>query len=162
MTTRDITHNSLAVPSTNLARNAAIVFAAGAFGGLINSLAVWIFGVLGIPALFGVKIAPALTSTWLYPRIVWGGLWGFLFLLPLAYLIRKPYLRGLLYSLAPTLAQLLLFFPLKDNKGLLGLSLGTLTPIFVILFNIIWGLSAAFWLYIANKDENRFSPRNSF
>ena len=34
----------------------------------------------GVTALFGVAIAPTLTPTWLYPRIVWGGLWGFLFL----------------------------------------------------------------------------------
>lgn len=162
MTTRDITQNSVSASSTNLARNAAIVFASGAFGGLINSLTVWIFGILGITTLFGVKIAPTLTPAWLYPRIVWGGLWGFLFLLPLAHLIRKPYLRGLLYGLAPALAQLLLFFPLKDGKGLLGLALGTLTPVFVLLFNAVWGLSAAFWLHLANKDDNHFSSRNLF
>jgi hypothetical protein len=162
MTTQNITHNPASTSSANLARNAAIAFASGAFGGLINSLTVWIFGLLGITALLGVKIAPDLTPAWLYPRIVWGGLWGFLFLLPLAHLIRKPYLRGLLYGLAPTLAQLFLFFPLKDGKGLLGLALGSLTPVFVILFNAVWGLSAAFWLYLASKSDNQFSSHNSF
>lgn len=63
-------------------RNLSLVFASGCFGGLLNSLTVWIFGFAGITALFNVQIAPTLTASWLYPRIVWGGIWGFLFLLP--------------------------------------------------------------------------------
>ena len=61
---------------------AMLAFSAGALGGLANSLAVWLFGALGITLALGVGIAPGLTPAWLYPRIVWGGLWGFLFLLP--------------------------------------------------------------------------------
>ena len=45
-----------------------ICFAAGCLGGLINSLAVWLFGDLGIPRALDVSIAPALTPHWLYPR----------------------------------------------------------------------------------------------
>jgi len=60
-----------------------IVFAAGCLGGLANSLAVGSFGEFGITHMADVSIAPALTPAWLYPRIVWGGLWGFLFLLPM-------------------------------------------------------------------------------
>ena len=62
---------------------AAVSFAAGAFGALINSPGVWAAGAYGLTASIGVAIAPALTAGWLYPRLVWGGLWGFLFLLPL-------------------------------------------------------------------------------
>jgi hypothetical protein len=29
-----------------------------------------------------VAIAPALKLSWLYPRIVWGGLWGLVFVFP--------------------------------------------------------------------------------
>ena len=47
------------------------------------SLTVWIFGVIGITYALGVKIAPALSAPWLYPRLVWGGIWGLLFLVPL-------------------------------------------------------------------------------
>ena len=67
----------------NLVRNTSLVFAAGCLGGLFNSLAVWIFGELGITAALGVKIAPQLSPAFLYPRLVWGGIWGLLFLLPL-------------------------------------------------------------------------------
>ena len=64
-------------------QNAALAFSAGALGGLANSLFIWILGVAGVTAALGVAIAPELTAGWLYPRLVWGGLWGALFLLPL-------------------------------------------------------------------------------
>ena len=51
-----------------LFRDLTIAFAAGALGALANSLTVWIFGELGITAAAGVKVAPALTAGWLYPR----------------------------------------------------------------------------------------------
>lgn len=121
-----------------------LFFAAGCLGGLVNSLAVWLFGLLGITTSLGVSIAPQFTPAWLYPRIVWGGLWGFLFFLPgLTY---NPFLKGLLLSIGPTLVQLFVVFPLKAQKGMMGLDLGALTPIFVILFNAIWGVVAAYWI----------------
>jgi len=46
-------------------------------------VAVWAAGTYHLTARLGVGIAPALTPNWLYPRLVWGGLWGFLFMLPL-------------------------------------------------------------------------------
>lgn len=130
--------------------NMCITFAAGCAGGLANSIVVWLFGFLGITTGLGVKIAPALTPLWLYPRIVWGGLWGFLFLFPF---FKKPYIyQGVLYSLGPTLIQLLVVFPVKANKGLLGLDLGNLTPLFVIFFNLIWGIKTSYLIKIAKND----------
>ena len=127
------------------------VFTAGCLGGLINSLSVWLFGIAGISLAFGVTIAPQLSATWLYPRIVWGGIWGALFLLPI---MRNHYIsRGLIYSLGPTLVQLLVVFPLKTNAGVFGLGKGALTPLFVVLFNAIWGISAALWLKYADKNS---------
>ena len=128
----------------NLSKNISMVFAAGCLGGLVNSIAVWIFGDLGINAALGVKIAPALTPQWLYPRIVWGGIWGFLFLLPL---MRSRILsRGIIFGLAPTLVQLFVVFPLKAGRGYMGLDLGTLTPLLVFIVNTIWGIATAIWL----------------
>jgi hypothetical protein len=122
---------------------ASTSFAAGAFGGLVNSLAVWVAGAYHLTARLGIEIAPALTPNWLYPRLVWGGLWGFLFMLPL---VRGHWwLRGIILSLLPTLFQLLYIFPYGAGRGLFGLGLGALTPAFVLVANAIWGLSAA-WL----------------
>ncbi|MGD2269756.1 MAG: hypothetical protein PVI06_05100 [Desulfobacterales bacterium] len=128
----------------NYSKKLALVFAAGCLGGLINSLAVWIFGEIGITSALGVKIAPKISPAWLYPRIVWGGIWGALFLLPLWK--QKILIKGLIYSLGPTIIQLFVVFPVKAGKGVMGLDLGILTPLFVIIFNAIWGLTAAIWL----------------
>ncbi len=118
-----------------------IYFAAGCLGALANSLTVWLFGDFGITKNFSVSIAPSLSPAWLYPRIVWGGIWGLLFVLPLlnSKLIRK----GSLLSLFPTAVQLFVVFPYKANKGMAGLDLGLLTPLFVIFFNWIWGVITA-------------------
>jgi len=128
-------------------RELSIVFSAGVLGGLANSVTVWIFGVLGVTQSVGVDMAPPLTLSWLYPRLVWGGIWGFLFLIPL--FRGKTALRGFVFSLAPTIVQLYWVFPYQLDKGMMGLDLGAFTPIFVIFFNFIWGLVAALWVKAA-------------
>ncbi len=136
-------------------RAISIVFAAGALGGLVNSLCVWLCGAIGLTARFGVQISPPLTLPWLYQRLAWGGLWGFLFLLPL--LPGKTWMRAFLFSLAPTAAQFLWVFPLKAGAGYFGLTLGALTPVFVIVFNAIWGFVAAWWIRAAGGAAFRES-----
>jgi len=64
-------------------KNLSLVFTAGLFGGLVNCLIVWLFGKLGIPQALEVQIAPPLTTAFIYPELVWGGLWRLLFLIPL-------------------------------------------------------------------------------
>jgi hypothetical protein len=122
----------------------SLVFAAAALGGLINGLVVWLFGWIGITKWLGVAIAPPLTPAMLYARIVWGGIWGILFLLPLWR--GSIWWRGFWFSLGPTLVQLFIVFPVKAHKGVLGLQLGYLTPLFVVFFNAVWGWTAAAWL----------------
>ena len=131
-------------------RNLCFVFAAGCLGGLANSIALWAAGQTGITTALGVKLAPAFKLKWLYPRIVWGGIWGGLFLMPV--LNRSPVRRGLLMSVGPTLVQLGYIFPKVAKKGMLGLGLGTMTPLFVVLFNVIWGVTAAYWLYVTGEE----------
>ena len=125
-------------------KEVSLTFAAGVLGGLANSLTVWLFGLVGLNQLLGVSLAPALTPAWLYPRLVWGGLWGWLFLLRFP---RLAYLsRGLVFSLGPSLVQIFLVFPLKAQKGVGGIELGYLTPLLVLFFNAVWGLVTALWL----------------
>jgi len=123
----------------------SLVFVAGCFGALCNSLAVWLFGRLGLASALGVHIAPALTSAFLYPRLVWGGIWGLLFLLSVPRLALPA--QGVLFSLGPTLVQLFLVFPLQAGQGVAGLHLGYLTPLFVAFYNAVWGWTAGLWLH---------------
>lgn len=116
----------------------------------MNSLGLWLFGRAGIPAELGVKLAPHLTPAWLYPRLIWGGIWGFLFVFPV--FRNQPFAQGLFFSLGPSIVQLFVVFPYLAHKGLLGLDLGMLTPLFVLFFNAVWGLSAALWLRWVGKN----------
>lgn len=131
-------------------RKISLYFAAGSLGGLVNSLALWLFGLYGINTALQVAIQPRLTPGWLYPRIVWGGIWGLIFFLPL---VKSRFaLRGLIASLGPTLVQLFYIFPTVQHKGKLGLKLGLLTPVLVVLVNAIWGVAAALWLRLLDRS----------
>ena len=127
-----------------LAKRLTVIFAAGCLGGLANSLAVWLFGAYGVTKSLGVRIAPDLSPVWLYPRLVWGGIWGLLFLLPVFRISALK--RGLLLSLGPTIIQLFVVFPYKADQGMMGMGLGALTPLLVFVFNAIWGITVAIWL----------------
>ena len=138
-----------------LVRRISLTFAAGCFGALVNTWVVWYLGRKGIPQTLGVSIAPAWSLQFLYPRLVWGGLWGLAFMMPV---LRGGFWigvfsRGILFSFFPTLFQLLYVLPVLQGKGMLGMSLGTLTPVFVCLYNAVWGFCAALWLYFARGDS---------
>lgn len=124
-------------------RDLSLAFAAGAVGALANSIAVWLAGDHGLTAALDVKVAPQLTAAWLYPRLVWGGLWGLLLVLPI--LERAWFWRGLLFGLAPSAFLLFYFFPERTPAGMMGLNLGMLTPLVVVVANAIWGVVAAGW-----------------
>lgn len=125
----------------------AVCFTAGVLGALANSLAAWICGLWGVTALAGVNLAPALTADWLYPRLIWGGLWGLAYHLTVrTQRVRRQWVRkGLWISLLPTAAQLFYFFPYRTPFGLMGMGLGELTPLFVLLFNLVWGFFTGFF-----------------
>jgi len=132
-------------------RRLSVCFTAGTVGGLANAIFVWLAGAYGLSALLGVKIAPAWTPPWLYQKLVWGGLWGLLFLLPV--LRGSVVLRGLLFGLGPSLVQLLFVFPEIAGKGMFGLQLGLLTPVFVLVANWVWGVIAAWWVRRAAEKQ---------
>ncbi|MEW6776324.1 MAG: hypothetical protein AB1405_08525 [Bdellovibrionota bacterium] len=131
-------------------RNASLVFSAGAAGAVANSFFLWQAGERGIADLFGVAIHPALSLSWLYPRIVWGGLLGLLLLIPVGRW--SALLRGIFWSLVPSAASLLYFLPYQQGKGFLGQDLGTLTPLYVIAANAIWGAAAGLWMRFAGSS----------
>jgi hypothetical protein len=119
-------------------KRALLFFAAGCLGAFANSVVLWLLGDLGITRSLGVSISPVFTASWLYPRIVWGGLWGWLFVLPV--LGAKPIFKGTLLSLFPTVFQLFVVFPYQAQKGMAGVELGVLTPGIVLVVNWVWGV----------------------
>jgi hypothetical protein len=136
-----------------------VAFAAGSAGGLATVLTLWLFGVLGITPAFGVKMVLPLTPPLVYSMVVWGGLFGFLFLLPV--MRGSVWLRGLIFGLAPTVVQCLIVFPVKMHAGILGLDLGLLTPVFVLIFNSVWGVVTAYLFVRAAGDPAAAAPAHA-
>jgi hypothetical protein len=126
-----------------LLRSISVTFTGGALGGLANAFALWGAAILGLKLKLGFQLIPALADEWLYKRIVWGGIWGLLFVMPM--LKQSPVKQGLLFSLVPSACQLLLVFPLHMPRGLLGMTLNHFTPYGIVAFNAIWGVVAALW-----------------
>ena len=118
----------------------SIAFAAGLAGAVANSLAVQLGGMLRGAG------APPLTPPWIYQRLVWGGIWGFLFLLPV--LRDRPVLRGLVLGIAPAVARLTVFAPA-------GVAASPANIAQVFLFNAIWGVTAALWFHSALGRDAR-------
>ncbi|MEZ4598290.1 MAG: hypothetical protein R2940_00680 [Syntrophotaleaceae bacterium] len=120
----------------------SVCFCAGLIGAFFNSLALWMSGRIGLTHLLGVTLAPQWTLAWLYPRLVWGGLWGLAYFFSVAGpRSRNQWIRkGLWISLLPTAFQLFYVFPNQTPHGAMGLGLGTLTPLLVLIFNAIWGI----------------------
>jgi hypothetical protein len=116
----------------DLLKKTAIVYAAGTVGALANSAALQL-----LRALRSDTGIPATSPVWLYPRLVWGGLFGLLFLLPI--LPGRPLAKGLLLSLAPSMARLTLFAPAGGIGPPLAIAM-------VFLFNAVWGVATAYTL----------------
>lgn len=117
-------------------------FTGGVLGALADSIGIWLLGKLGITALVGVTLKPAFTMPWLYPRMIWGGLWMLLLMLP--FWKNRTFFRGCFFSLFPSAMVLFVTFP-QMGKGFLGTGFGIMTPVMVIGLNLIYGIIAAYW-----------------
>jgi hypothetical protein len=123
-------------------RKISAAFVGGALGGLVDSFNIWFMGKVGISDLIGLTMKPDFTAPWLYQRMVWGGIWMLLLLLPL--IKDKAILRGCLFSLFPSAMMLFLVLP-GMGKGMLGLGFGIITPLVVISLNCVYGIVASSW-----------------
>ena len=123
-------------------RRISAAFTGGAIGGFVDSFNIWFMGKVGISDLISLTMKPEFSAPWLYQRMVWGGIWMLLLLLPL--LKKKVLLRGCLFSLFPSAMMLFMVLP-EMGKGMLGLGFGIVTPLVVIGLNCIYGMVASLW-----------------
>ena len=128
-------------------KNFLLAFAAGCIGGVIYCVTMWLFTRYGITQSFGVSLYGSLSPQWMYPRIVWGGLWGLLFLLPM--LTNSIFARSFVISLIPAFVQLFIIYPFYTNKGFAGMQLGMLTPLLVWFFYWVWSFASVIILRLA-------------
>lgn len=113
-------------------------------------MAVWLAGGLFLPEFFGLRLTPALSPEWLHPRLVWGGVWGLLFVMPTPPRWTLPF-RGLVFSAAPDAVALFDLFAFRQEDGGLGLGLATAT--LVLAGNVCWGLVAGWGLELCGYLE---------
>ena len=120
----------------------SVCFFAGLLAAIISSSFAWLCAHFGLNELAGVSLQPVASIKALYPRMVWGGVWGLCYALTVAHVrTRKHWVRkGILISILPTMYQLLVVFPYHTAQGTLGIQLGMMTPLFVVCYNLVWGV----------------------
>jgi len=125
----------------------AVCFVAGLLGALASSLFLWGAGEYGLSSMLGVRISPALRESWLYPRLILGGLWGlgYFFTVGIPRHRRCWIRKALWFSLLPTAFTLFYLYPYVEHKGLAGFDLGMLTPLLVLVSNLAWGFFTGFF-----------------
>ena len=123
-------------------RNVSLAFTGGAIGSFIDSFNIWLMGKIGISDLIGIAMKPEFTAPWIYRRMIWGGIWMLLLLIPI--LKDRTCLRGMFFSLAPSAMMLFIVLP-SMGKGVWGLGFGSLMPVVVIGLNFIYGIVASYW-----------------
>lgn len=131
------------------ARNLSLALAAGALGGLANRIALWLLGLAGvIPPIHLAFPVPEPLRLWLYPAIVWGALWGLLFLLPWR---AGTWLRGIVFGFGPSLGVWLVIYPLVAHAGFFGVERGVMALVIpFVVNNLVWGLVSSWWYDLAS------------
>ncbi len=115
----------------------------GFTAGFVGAAAVLLAGRLlfyaGISPALGVASPLSLAPPEVYRPLVWGGLWG----IPLAFILRglKDHHKivGFIYFLAPVAALLLIFMPLS-GMGLFGLKGGPGIMVYALIVNAPYGI----------------------
>ena len=124
-------------------RQATLVFSAGALGALVNR------GVLVLFGMLHVTDSPNITKAWLYQALVWGGLWGFLFLIPWK---ARWWLRGLVFGLGPSAGVWFVIYPYVLDAGVFELNWGFTAALVPLIANSAWGLAASWWLEFVRAE----------
>ena len=133
-----------------LGRDLSISFSGGALAGAINAIAFWCIVFYGVADMLHVSLYVPIThdgmKAMLYRQIVWGGLWGLLFGLPLLDKMHW-FKRGLIIGLLPSVVVLFFIFPVVLSAGVFGTDYGAFTFVIVLAVNWLWGLIAAGWVH---------------
>ena len=125
----------------------AVCFVAGLLGALGNSLFLWGCTEWGVTNLINVKFVQTLEVSKLYPQMFIGGLWGLVYFFTVGIpRHRRHWVRkGLWFSLLPSLTAIFYLYPYVYHKGIAGFDLGMLTPLLIVVSNLVWGLLTGFF-----------------
>ncbi|MFO0989101.1 MAG: hypothetical protein U1F37_17365 [Alphaproteobacteria bacterium] len=121
-------------------------FGAGAFGAVILALVSAGLNALNVQALIGLPPpAPESYLPLFYRAVVWGGIWGVLFAVPV--LNRLWWLKGIIIGVLATLAILFYFNPAVTTPPM--------RFAYALVLNAIWGIAAgAWWALVSGPRKN--------
>jgi hypothetical protein len=110
-------------------------FGAGAFGACVLAVVAFVLARSGLPQQIGVASPPA-DLAFLYRLVVWGGIWGFLFVIPV--MSRLWWLKGIVIGLLASAALTLYFSPALGRGPALQL-------VYIVVLNSVWGIATGLW-----------------
>ena len=123
------------------------VLIAGILGGVLTSLALWVFDLAELFKLFSVPLSvPANIVPWMIERVIRDLPWALLLLLPLRTDLPQ-WQRGLVLGLGPGLVLLFFWLP-AQGFGLMGLRGGLGLPLFALGFSLLWGSTTGYFLVL--------------
>ncbi len=125
----------------------AVCFTAGLLGAVVSSLFLWGCNEWGVTSMLGVNMVQTLELPKLYPNVLIGGLWGLVYFFTVGIpRHRRHWVRkGLWFSLLPSLVAIFYLYPYIYHRGMAGFDLGTLTPLLIVVTNLVWGLFTGFF-----------------
>ena len=126
----------------------SLTFSAGVVGSVVSLLIAWLLQRIGLFATIGCHLPVSSDEAWICSRLVWGGIFGLFFVLPV--IPNSFFKRGLLLGLLPGLFELLVVLPIFQGQTVLGLNLGYTTPLVVMALSLLWGVLAASWLKMSS------------
>lgn len=120
-----------------------IAYAAGTIGALANAAFIAVIAMMGINVIFDMVAFSSLSFGWLFPRMIWGGIFALFLLAPT--LGKRWIVRGLLVSIVPTIIAIYAMPVLQGGMTeALKLEITLMILVITYLFNCVWGLVASY------------------
>ncbi|MEA3543672.1 MAG: hypothetical protein U9R69_00465 [Thermodesulfobacteriota bacterium] len=125
----------------------AVCFVAGLLGAVGSILFLWGCNKWGITSLINANIVQTLKLPTIYPQLFIGGFWGlgYFFTVGIPRHRRHWIRKGFWFSLIPSLTAIFYVYPYVYHKGIAGFDLGMLTPLLIIVSNLVWGFFTGFF-----------------
>lgn len=117
-------------------RTPALLYASGTLGAFVASFLLIFLSSSQLLNAVGITLAPSFTLAYLAPKLVWGGLWGFLFLVPIPF---RFSIFGIFFmALLPAFFQLFVVYPQWEHAGWLGIRHGWAMPFLTYFYWLVW------------------------
>ena len=128
-------------------KSSLFFYGAGSLGALLACALFWLIQFLGLGQIINMPTFPIFSEAWLYPKIIWGGLFSLCFLLP--FMKTNASVKYLVFALLISLVELFVPLPFSLYKGVVGLNTGMYTFAYILIFNLAWALLTRLMLTLA-------------